>query len=157
MKKIPLTQGKFALVDDEDFEWLNQWKWKAQKTKSGNWYANRVQYTPEKKIILMHRIILGLTEKDQWGDHQDHNGLNNQKTNIRKCNRSQNQANRRPLKNRTSKFLGVCRYKNKWRAGLKYKGRQYHLGDFYIEADAALAYNKAALKFHGEFANLNTI
>jgi len=157
MKEIQLTQGKIALVDDEDFEYLNQWKWKAQKTKSGNWYANRVQYTPDKRIILMHRLILNLSDSKVWCDHKDHNGLNNQKNNLRNCNRSQNTANKRPIKNKTSNFLGVCLYKNKWRAGLKYQGKAIHLGDFEKEQDAALAYNNGALKYHGEFTNLNKL
>lgn len=156
MKKIKLTRGKFALVDDENFEWLNQWKWKAQKSTRGNsWYANRVQYTPYKKMILMHRLILGLTDQNIWCDHKDHNGLNNQQFNLRECNRSQNTANKRS--SGSSKYLGVFSYKGKWRAAVKHNNVLYYLGTFSKEIDAAYAYNVKAKEMHGKFANLNII
>lgn len=155
MKKIPLTQGKFALVDDEDFERVNQFKWKAQKAK-GNWYANRVEY-PEKKVVLMHRFVLGLTINSVWCDHINHDGLDNRKLNLRACNRSQNTANKRPVAGKSSIYLGVCKYKNKWRAALKHSGKQVHLGDFESEKAAAIAYNLGAAVYHGEFANLNVL
>jgi len=80
MKLIPLTQGKFAQVDDEDFEYLNQWKWFALKDAQ-TFYAARGIYL--KGNILMHRQLLGLTNSEVKGEHKDRNGLNNQKENLR--------------------------------------------------------------------------
>jgi len=71
MKKIPLTQGQFALVDDADFDWLNQWKWTAQKRPTGLWHAARRE--GRKRYVYMHRQILGLTEPRIRTDHQDGN------------------------------------------------------------------------------------
>lgn len=157
MKYIKLTKGEFAIVDDEDFDRLNKFKWYAQKMKHSFYAGRAVRVTPTKqKSLFMHREILGITDRNIWVDHKDHNGLNNTRENLRICNRSQNTANRKKYKG-TSIFLGVCRYKSKWRAGLKYKGKQHHLGDFDSEEQAAKAYNLAAIKFHGEFAKINPI
>ena len=78
MKYIPLTQNQFAIVDDEDYEWLNQWKWQSQK---GGWtYYARGRVNG--KMTYMHRVILGAKDS-QFTDHKDHNGLNNSIINIR--------------------------------------------------------------------------
>lgn len=159
MEKIKLTKGQFAIVDDADYPYLAQFKWQAFKAKH-TYYATRAfRPAPQAKqlTIFMHRELLGLTDRNEWGDHKNHNGLDNRRQNIRKCNRSQNTANKSPQPDKTSKYLGVCKYGKKWRAGLKFKGKQYHLGDYESESAAALAYNMGATKFHGEFANLNQI
>lgn len=157
MKEIRLTKGMVAIVDDHDFDLLNKLKWQAQKMKN-NWYASTaIRENGKQKTVFMHRMIFSLSDKTIWVDHKDHNGLNNSRSNLRLCNRSQNTANRRPNQNKTSKFLGVCRYKEKWRAALKFNGKAYHLGDHLTEELAAKAYNEGAKKFHGEFANINII
>ena len=105
MKKIELTQGKFALVDDEDFEWLNQWKWYANHL-GYTWYVVRsVRYDNEVKAILMHRSILNAKIGEEI-DHINHNGLDNRKKNLRICTRSQNNMNRNKLRG-TYKYKGV--------------------------------------------------
>lgn len=103
MKTIPLTRGKYALVDDGDFEYLNQWKWHAQFIK-GIWYACRGVRQPKIAIgipgkvvrILMHRVITGATGRWEIVDHIDHDGLNNQRHNLRIVTNSQNLRNRKP-------------------------------------------------------------
>lgn len=155
MKEIKLTRGKVALVDDEDFEYLNQYKWYAIDCVH-TFYARRKE---NNRHISMHRQILGLTSSKIQGDHKDHDGLNNQKNNLRIANHSQNQANRKSFKNSSSKYIGVCWKKaaKKWQAAIYQNGSNKHLGSFINESEAAIAYNEAAKIIHGEFANLNIL
>lgn len=160
MKLIPLTQGQFAQVDDEDFDRLNTKKWQAHRRfNSGTYYAmSNIKVCKNKwKSIKMHRVILGMTDSTILVDHKDFNGLNNQKSNLRIATRSQNAANRKPKPNCTSKFLGVSFHKAryKWRASIQKDKKITSLGYFVSEIDAAKAYNEAAILIHGEFANLN--
>lgn len=153
--------GNYALVDDADYDWLNQWKWTAKK--SGNtFYAERgigIKGTRKVVCIKMHRMVLGLISPKDYGDHVDGNGLNNQRANIRKCSAKENTRNRRPYTGRTSKYKGVscCPPGRKWVAKIGYNNKELRLGSFLSETDAALAYNEAAIKYHGEFAVINII
>lgn len=153
MKKIPLTQGKYAIVDDENYEWLSQWRWYAHKM-SNSFYAERKQGGED---IFMHREILGLTKGDKrHTDHKNHNGLDNRLSNIRTCSIAQNQHNQKPRKV-TSCYKGVCWYKrkNKWNARIGKDHKNYHLGYYKTEEKAARAYDKKAKELFGEFACLN--
>lgn len=154
MKEIQLTQGKVALIDDEDFERVNQFKWFAHRDRE-QWYAHRHE-KGSIKIITMHGFILGIEIGEQI-DHRDRSGLHNWRDNLRKCTPSQNGANRASKPNTTSKYLGVHwdRFRDKWRATIRKDRHTMQLGRFDNETDAAKAYNKAALFHHGEFANLN--
>ena len=158
-KEIQLSQGKVAIVDDEDFEYLNQWKWHV--IKSDNiFYAKRniKRYTGKQTQISMHRLIMN-PDKYMKIDHIDRDGLNNQKNNLRICTNSQNCMNRILHSNNKSGFKGVyfCKQHNKFRARVCINKINKHIG-LYIDAkDAARAYNAAAIKYHGEFANLNKI
>lgn len=148
---IPLTQGKFAVVDAVDYDWAVQWKWYARKAYN-LYYANR---TEKRKHIGMHREIArraGLPESREY-DHKDHNGLNNRRGNIRPCTRSQNAANNRKIANTTSRFKGVYwkKSKGKWVAQFAGGGRRVHLGYFTNEQEAAAAYETVAKKRYGEF------
>ena len=158
-RKIALTQGKFALVDDTDYEWLNQYKWCALKGRN-TFYAVRMspRVSGKQAIIWMHREILGLGKEDpQQGDHRNHNGLDNRRGNLRICNNSQNQHNKSPQKNSSSAFKGVCWDKQycKWHAHIRVDSKLKHLGRFNSEIVAAKVYDKAALKNFGEFAFTN--
>lgn len=149
MKKIPLTKGQFALVDDSDFDWLNQYKWYAIKTRNG-FKAARL------KTVLMHRVILGLRDPKILGEHRDGNGLNNQRSNLRTATKRQNEQGFITLRaGKTSRFRGVYFHKhtNKWMARIQSGPEQScYLGIFSDEVSAALAYDQASRKYFGEFA-----
>lgn len=107
----------------------------------------------------MHRIILGITDSKIIIDHIDHNGLNNQRHNLRICTYSQNACNRNPYRNTSSKYKGVTFYKKtgKWRSVIRYNKKTYSIGSFDTEIEAAIAYNKKAIVMFGNFAGLNII
>lgn len=158
MKTIKLSKGQIALVDDEDFEKLNQYNWFAIKGKSDvTYYAARhsSRKSGKRKTILMHREILGITDSKKFIDHKDHNGLNCQKSNMRTCSSQENQYNRTGYG--SSDYLGVTwdKCNNKWKASISINGKQKHIGRFSNEKEAAIARDEAAKKHHGEFANLN--
>jgi hypothetical protein len=151
MKQIPLTQGNFALVDDDDYMELSKFNWCACR-HGNNLYAYR---SAKGKDIAMHRVVL-LTKKP-YIDHINHNGLDNRKQNLRGCTNAQNQMNTFLSRVNTSGFKGV--YWNKaherWVARIRYNAKQIHLGNFTCLIKAAKAYDKAARKYHGHFARTN--
>ncbi|MBL0320720.1 MAG: HNH endonuclease [Alphaproteobacteria bacterium] len=149
-KSIPLTQGKFALVDDEDFKKLNKYKWHLN-----NIYAERTTW-PEHKHVYMHRYIM-TAKAGQEVDHINGNKLDNRKENLRLASHSQNCKNQAKPKNNTSGYKGVTKNKagNNWIAQIKTNGKHLSLGRFENIQDAARAYDNAARKYFGEFAKLN--
>ncbi len=155
MKNIQITQGKFALVDDEDFAFLSQWKWQAiTDPKTGTVYAGRSSRNNEgeqRHTIRMHRVIMS-AEYGVLIDHRDGNGLNNCKANLRIATRRQNGANRRTFR---KQFKGIEQKGNRFGAHIRTNGRLVHLGYFTTELDAAKAYDAAATRHFGEFARLN--
>lgn len=160
MKTIQLTQGQVALVDDEDYDWLNQWKWYALKD-SHTWYAIRairnIGPGHRQKSLKMHRVILGITDPSIKGDHKDGNGLNNQRSNLRIANNAQNVRNSRLKPNQTG-YRGVYltkRKKNPYKSSIMVLGKYIQLGVFPNIIDAAKAYDNAARLYHGEFAKIN--
>jgi hypothetical protein len=160
MKLIPLYGrngvGKFAQVDDEDYEYLIQWRWfGVYVPTSRNYYVTR-NSTKDLKATRMHTIIMGKKE-GLVIDHVDGDGLNNQRSNLRHCTNIQNSYNRRNYKNSSSKYKGVCKHGNKYHARIGFNKKHIHLGTFTSEDDAALAYNKKAKELFGEYANLNCI
>lgn len=161
MKEIVLTQGMVALVDDIDFEYLNQWKWYAAKLgkHSNTLYAVRADYKNGKRMVLMHREIMGATDPKIFCDHEDRNGLNNQRSNLRIATNSQNNCNSKKYKKSYSQYKGVSWEgdRNKWKASIRKDYKLFNVGRFKTEEEAALAYNYAAIKYHGEFANLNVV
>lgn len=158
MKKIPLTQGRFALVDDTDFEFLNQWRWHFKKSKSTG-YAVRKQYLFTKngkehyRVIYMARLIMG-TPDNLLCDHIDGNGLNNQKTNLRNCTKSQNLQNRGPQSNNSSGHKNVYwhRQDSMWRVFFTRHGKKHEVGLFHDIEDAVAARDKAVFEVNGDFA-----
>lgn len=149
---IPLTQGKFAVVDAEDYERLAQHKWHCRKAKN-NFYAFRRK---QNKMVSMHREIINAPE-GLLVDHIDGNGLNNRKGNVRLCTYAQNACNRRPNRNTRSKYKGVSFHKRdkKWEAQIMWNGKGIYLGRFDNEIEAAVTYDRKAEELFGEFAYLN--
>ena len=160
MKKIPLTQGKFALVDDADYEFLNQWKWCVSKSScSGKFYAQRRSDKSNGfQVISMHRLLSGAQKKDIV-DHINGNPLDNQKSNLRICSIAENSRNAVKPKNNTSGFKGVTwdKDRRRWVAQIKFNRKTINLGRFTCPIEAARTYNSAAIKYFGEFANLNNM
>ena len=154
MKKIPLTQNKFALVDDRDFGLLNRHKWFALKGWK-TFYA--VRNSPEvNKLVYMHREILN-TPARMDTDHINKNGLDNQRQNLRVATRSENLQNQGKQKPNTSGFKGVHWNKGakKWVAQIKVDKKQVYLGMFTDKITAFEAYKMFCLKHHRLFANTN--
>jgi len=154
-REIPLTQGHSALVSQEDYEWLSQWKWFAWWNPSGRaWYAVRSVKSPH-GTVRMHRQILGLEKGDhRQGDHINHDTLDNRRENLRVATPSQNTQNRRAPNNNTSGHKGVsyrpC--KKKWRASIRAEGRQIHLGYRDSKQECVELYRQAEIRYFGEYA-----
>lgn len=145
MKEIELTQGKVALVDDDDFELLNQWKWYYH-----HGYAVR---KCKEKMIFMHRIILK-TPVGFDTDHINCKKLDNRRSNLRMCTKSQNQANKGIGASNKSGYKGVMWYKQtkRWHSQITHKGKKYHLGFFKNISDAIEAYKKKSKELFGDFS-----
>jgi hypothetical protein len=163
-KRIPIVgskygdKGWFALVDDEDYVWLSQYRWNANVRK-GQTYAYRWVERVGDKLILrsMHREIMGAVP-GQVVDHRNRNGLDNRLENLRFCTNGQNAANGKKHRNGiTSRFKGVAwdHDRDRWRAKIRVNGKTIHLGRFTDEVSAATAYDVGARKYFGEFARLN--
>ena len=153
IKKIKLTQNKFALVDAINYEWLNQWDWVTFKG-GRNYYACRKAKMNGKWITLrMHRLILGLEYKDgKTIDHKNKNGLDNRISNLRIINQSVNMRNRRKHINNTSGFPGVRWHKaaRKWIAFIGVNNHKIHLGCYSSIMDANEARKQGEIKYWQE-------
>lgn len=162
-REIPLTQGKVAIVDDTDYEWLNQWKWYCVHNR-GRYYAVRSHWNKTKKVrerihiatAIMTRL-LGRKPVGFITDHISGDGLDNRRSNLRFCTHKQNGRNRRKQLNSSSRYKGVTWHprNEKWQTSIKVDGHQYYLGQFVNERAAAQAYNDGAVRHFGEFARLN--
>lgn len=161
MRYIPLTQGQIAIVDDEDYEELSQFKWYAQK-RGQTYLAARTYYeNGKKKFEYMHRRIVRAPD-GLVVDHINGNGLDNRRSNLRICTRAENNRNiHRHLSRKrakvVSRFKGVYwdERSKKWTAQIRVNRRQIWLGMFEDEIQAALAYDAAAFCYFGEFARPN--
>lgn len=151
MKRIKLTQNKYALVDDEDFNDLNQWKW----CVSSKGYALRnIKKSGIYKQVLMHRSIMN-TPKGLETDHINRDRLDNQKSNLRICSSSENKYNRN-IKKGSSIYKGVSwnKYHKKWSVSIKVN-KHKTIAYFLNERHAAMAYDIWAKYLHKDFALLN--
>lgn len=158
MKTIPLTQGKVAIVDDEDFEQLSRFKWYAfrDSSKRQQWRARRQVTIGKKKQrgILMHRQLMGFPPGEV--DHKNRDGLDNRRSNLRRATDSQQMSNRigSHCESKTG-FRGVYAHCKKFQSHIRDGGVHRFLGTFPTKVEAALAYDKAARRIFGEFAVLN--
>jgi len=163
LRTIPLRdskgKGRVALVDDEDYDLVMHYRWHVYEkirtdTRNNGPYAQAGIRLDDGRqtTIRMHKLITG------WPmtDHEDGNGLNNQRYNLRPANQSQQSMNRRSFAGSSSQFKGVSLKKNgRWCAYIQLNGKFTHLGTFADELEAALAYDAAARQLHGKFARLN--
>jgi hypothetical protein len=151
MKEIFLNQGKVALVDDEDYGWLMKFKWSVSRE-----YASRGNGANKK--IRMHREIMGAPSSAEV-DHINGNTLDNRKSNLRVVTHSENMKNRKLNSNSKTGYKGVCydKLNGMYHVTLRYNGKKVFLGRYKNVVDAALAYNRGALEYFGEFARLNEI
>jgi hypothetical protein len=159
MKKILLNHGKFALVDDADFEMLNRYKWHAQPHRNTHYaVSGSFRINGKQVLIKMHRIVLGFNRGDgNQSDHINGDGLDNQRANLRKTTNQENQRNNRLRCDSTSKLKGVHwdKKSNKWRGHIFDGSKKLHLGFFSTDIETAKAYDAAATKYFGRFAKLN--
>lgn len=170
MKQITLTRGKVALVDDEDFEWLSQYKWHFTLGHRGNEYAHTTIYKGKDNPYYrwpMHRAILERQGYDMTGHHADHingNGLDNRRCNLRKATPQQNACNQRNRRQTNTPYIGVHKYDTERRPSYQAKpywaavtvhGKKISAGYFATAEEAAIERDRAAYFYQGEFAVLN--
>lgn len=161
---IPLTQDYWAMVDAEDYERVMQFKWQVDVDYHPNGVVKGIYATSglpregkKPTTQKLHRFILGVTNPQIHIDHENHNGLNCRRYNLRLSDATRNQWNSRRKYNSISGFKGVDFYKmlGKWRARINVNRETIYLGFFDSAEDAARAYDAAALRYHGEFALTN--
>lgn len=157
-KIIPLTKGFVTIVDEADYDWLNQWKWHYSKGRAHRTERIGLRKYNRKIHFLMHRVIKN-APKNMVVDHKDGDALNNCRSNLRICTQCQNTKNQTPRKNTTSKYKGVSwsEERQKWVVFISHDKHHIPLGRYIDEIKAAIVYNEAALKLHGEYAKLNII
>ena len=154
MKEITLTKGRIALIDDDDFELVMQYKW-FYRTKGYAWRLQRKGEPKPRSQQSMHRLIMGCPE----GYHIDHiNGdkLDNRRSNLRTCTRQQNASNMSIRKNNKTGLKGVCKQGNSYVAYIKQNYKTIYLGSYKSPEEAAAAYDSAATERFGNFARPNS-
>lgn len=158
-RRIRTSSGKYALVDNEDYDWLSQYSWNSYQDGKNlkTWRAVTTKRSGGiQKTLYMSRMIMK-PPKGKVVDHINHNGLDNRKSNLRVCTQTVNCINRRPTK---CKYLGVSfkKSKNKWVAQIAgFNGGSRHIGVFNTQREAALAFNKEAIRVRGKDAYVNKL
>lgn len=158
MKELKLSNTtRVAIVDDDIFNHLSQYKWHVSNNTTIGRILPRKESGPKTVRISLAQEIM--SNRNQMFDHIDRNFLNNQRSNLRPANNSLNAANKEKRAGTSSKYKGVRWHKNtgKWQAAIKIKGKEIYLGLHLTEESAALKYNEAASKYFGEFAVLNPV
>jgi hypothetical protein len=155
-KSIPLSQGKFAIVDDGDFEYLNQFKWHYDNTGYASRTLSRVLIFRLSRHISMHREITEAPVGMEV-DHINGNRLDNRRSNLRVCTKAENRRNIGVRKNNSTGYKGVCyrKYIKQWQAQITVNSKAVYLGYYKTAEEAAKVYDQAAVKYYGNFANIN--
>jgi hypothetical protein len=165
MRKIELTQGYTALVDDEDYQrvidagpWHAALNTRNDGTVKGIYAHHNTRVNGQSTSTRLHHFVLRV-DKSVEIDHKDRNGLNNQKENLRKAE-GKNSCNAGLYRSNTSGFKGVSVHRNvhgpiQWKAQVRCGGAVHYLGLFPTAREAALAYDAEAKRLFGEFASTN--
>ena len=156
MKTIPLTFGMVAVVDDADYDFVNQWKWHAKRDQGCYYAARSVTVNGKRKTLRLARILAGAAP-GQLVDHIDRCTLNNQRANLRVCSQSQNLMNAKVYSRNTSGFKGVSWHqgRKRWRVRTRKDGKEKHWGYFASKEEAAHAYDRIAQAQFQDFALTN--
>lgn len=158
MQIIPLTKGKVALVDDEDYERMILHKWHAHRSGSAYYARTNLRIENVWRTVYMHRLLLGISDDPAiQADHRNHNTLDNRRLNLRIASRAQNQQNRRSLRVTASGFKGVymTNKRKPFQARITVNGKRRSVGYFMTALEAARAYDAKAIELCGEYACLN--
>jgi len=163
MKEIIINSKRYgvlkAKVDDQDYDRLKCFNWNISLSK-GNLYVTCRQFFPDdkKRKVKMHQVVMMPYDNTKFVvDHKDNDALNNQRENLRLATFQQNSHNRRPLKNKLSKFKGVSFFQNGYTVAIVKDGKKIYGGRFKNELDAAKHWNSLAMEHHGEFAYQNPV
>lgn len=151
---------KEVIIDIEDWDKIKKYKWYVRFDQSiNNFYVVTNIYHPKHIQLSIHREIMNIKESKLQVDHINHNTLDNRKNNLRICSCLENVRNKRIYKINSSGYKGVCWHKRigKWYTQIEVNKKNIYIGQFDDKIKAALAYNKAAKQYFGEFANLNII
>lgn len=161
MVDLIIKDGVVVMIDDDDFEYLSQFRWKLNNYgyvyRTGTKYDTSWNDAKHPGKVYMSRCLMGLERGDKHEvDHINRNPLDNRKVNLRIVERYKNTQNRSPRMNKTSIYKGVYLFRNgKWHAQIAANKKKYHIGYFDNEVDAAKAYDECAKKIYGEHAYLN--
>ena len=150
-RQIPLTKGRFALVDDSTYSDLIKHNW---HFTSQGYAAATMTINGRRQLITMHRLLVG-AQPGQIVDHKNGDRLDNRRANLRLATAAQNQHNRKPNANTLSDFKGVTRFRDRWQARIRVNGKRLHLGYYDTAREAAEIYDTAARRFFRNYARTN--
>jgi hypothetical protein len=149
--KIELTRGMVTEIDDEDWDLIRGYRWKAHNSKGSFYAISQWEELGEKKHILMHRLLLGLSDPVMVVDHIDGDRLNNRRANLRVCTQAENLRNSKLRSHSSTRVRNVQFYKDRYRARVTLNGKTHT--KWFRKIDEASDWAKAKrIELHGEFA-----